>query len=522
MLCLKNDKFLKIRRFYFLFTFFFSLLFPFFTIKTNIPEESPIPSYWLPQVETIASSQEISTHYINTSLIILIVLLIVTSFFLISLIIRICSTLWIRHKHRIANIENNEVIVLKDRTATPFSFFNWIFIPENTDKASVHEIITHEKEHARQLHSIDVLIYEFFCTALWWNPFAWLLRKEMKINLEYLADEGVLQKGFNAQSYQYILLRTSNQNTGISLVNNFNVSQLKKRIAMMNKKHTLKIFSTKYLLAIPVSAMLLLGNAVQASPELLEISTDRIENTLQQKKTQTPQKKGDTYVTVEKMPKFPGGEEAMQKFLADNLKYPVDAFEKGIQGRVTIRFVVSETGKIKDIELIRGIHESCDKEAMRVIGIMPDWTPGKQDDKNVSVYYTLPIVFKLNKKSQATPSQTSNNKAFMTVEQMPSFPGGEQAMMKYIGDNLKYPVVAQEGGIQGRVTVRFIISATGKISDIDLIRGISSECDQEAMRVIKAMPNWTPGKQNGKSVPVYFTLPIVFKLADETPQDNKA
>jgi len=103
-------------------------------------------------------------------------------------------------------------------------------------------------------------------------------------------------------------------------------------------------------------------------------------------------------------------------------------------------------------------------------------------------------------------------KPFVTVEQMPTFPGGETEMQKFIGQNLKYPVVAQESGIQGRVTVRFVVSKTGAIEDVTVIRGIDPSCDKEAVRVVKSMPKWIPGKQNGLNVPVYFTLPIVFRL----------
>jgi protein TonB len=101
---------------------------------------------------------------------------------------------------------------------------------------------------------------------------------------------------------------------------------------------------------------------------------------------------------------------------------------------------------------------------------------------------------------------------FRVAEVMPQFPGGEKEMYKFISDNLKYPVVDQEMGIQGRVTVRFVVSKTGEITNIELVKGISPTCDKEAMRVIKNMPKWIPGKQSGTPVQVYFTMPIVFKL----------
>ncbi|SBV93171.1 energy transducer TonB [uncultured Dysgonomonas sp.] len=101
---------------------------------------------------------------------------------------------------------------------------------------------------------------------------------------------------------------------------------------------------------------------------------------------------------------------------------------------------------------------------------------------------------------------------FVSAQFMPQFPGGEADMYKYIYDNIRYPAVDQEMGIQGKVTVRFVVSKTGEITDIQLLKGISPTCDKEAIRVLKSMPRWIPGKNNGVAVPVYFTMPIVFKL----------
>lgn len=98
------------------------------------------------------------------------------------------------------------------------------------------------------------------------------------------------------------------------------------------------------------------------------------------------------------------------------------------------------------------------------------------------------------------------------VEQQPEFPGGTQALMKYLNDNIKYPVIAQENNIQGRVTLRFVVNRYGEISNIQILRGVDPTLDQEAIRVVKSMPKWIPGKQNGKSVNVYFTLPVNFVL----------
>ncbi len=104
------------------------------------------------------------------------------------------------------------------------------------------------------------------------------------------------------------------------------------------------------------------------------------------------------------------------------------------------------------------------------------------------------------------------DKPFITVEQMPYFPGGEAELKKFIDNNLKYPVFAQEAGIQGRVIIRFVVEEDGSISNVNIIRGIDPSCDKEAFRLIKTSPKWNPGKQNGKAVRVYYTLPIIFKL----------
>lgn len=110
-------------------------------------------------------------------------------------------------------------------------------------------------------------------------------------------------------------------------------------------------------------------------------------------------------------------------------------------------------------------------------------------------------------------------KPYEAVEQMPTFPGGETELMKFIRDNLKYPVIAQENGIQGRVILRFVVSKTGTIDNVTVLRSLDPTCDKEAIRVVKSMPKWIPGKQNGNNVPVYFTLPVVFS-AGQAAQDS--
>ena len=110
------------------------------------------------------------------------------------------------------------------------------------------------------------------------------------------------------------------------------------------------------------------------------------------------------------------------------------------------------------------------------------------------------------------PKHEEESKVFDIVEQMPSFPGGPAALMKFLHDNIKYPVVAQENGVQGRVVVAFVVERDGSITDVHIARGVDPSLDKEAVRVVKSMPKWTPGKQNGSAVRVKFNVPVAFRL----------
>lgn len=114
--------------------------------------------------------------------------------------------------------------------------------------------------------------------------------------------------------------------------------------------------------------------------------------------------------------------------------------------------------------------------------------------------------------AQPEPPKVEENKVFTTVEQMPSFPGGDAALMQWLSNNVRYPAVAEENGIQGRVIVSFVVEKNGSITDVQVVRGKDPSLDREAVRVVKAMPNWVPGKQNGQAVRVKYNVPITFRL----------
>ena len=228
------------------------------------------------------------------------------------------------------------------------------------------------------------------------------------------------------------------------------------------------------------------------------------------------------YNIVEQMPEFPGKEKAMMEFVTHNIHYPEEAKEKGIEGRVFVGFVVEKDGSINEVKVLKGIGHGCDEEAVRVVKSMPKWKPGMQKGKPVRVHYQMPFFFKLSDNQPKQPVKKSSvskadmkpdkNGVYQIVEEMPKFPGGENALMDYVAKNVVYPQEARDKEISGRVFVGFIVEKDGSVSEVKVLRGIGGGCDEESIRVVKAMPKWKPGKQDGKPVRVSYQLPIFFKL----------
>lgn len=330
---------------------------------------------------------------------------------------------------------------------SPFSFFGWIFLnPEALTDSELADVLVHERVHAAQVHSADVLVAELFSIFCWFNPFAWMLKKEVKINLEYLADERVVAVGNARKAYQYHLLGLAcrpcvqaPQQTELhygGVVNNFYVLSLKQRIMMMNKKRTHEWMKTKYLLALPVAAGLLLVSNIEmvarslgtsaAEPVTATATSAAVQPAVpmalsgspvitirtvvpvpQKKQTAKAGPSGKVFEVVEVMPQYPGGTEAMMKYLAANLKYPKKAEDKNIQGRVVVSFIVEADGSISNVHTLRSISPELDAEALRVVKAMPKWKPGKQKGKTVRVKYALPVQFKMTE-DKAKKKPTGN------------------------------------------------------------------------------------------------------------------
>lgn len=181
-------------------------------------------------------------------------------------------------------------------------------------------------------------------------------------------------------------------------------------------------------------------------------------------------------------------------------KYEVADTEFAFEEEIDIQQTTQETPPpppppaVQEVEVLNVVEDDVETEEIQI---------NTEDDKT-EVVIQAPV--------EIEEEEEEENVVFVIVEKQPEFPGGAQAMMKYLAENIKYPMIAQENGIQGRVICQFVVNKDGSIVDIQVVRSVDPSLDKEAVRVIKSMPKWKPGMQRGKAVRVKFTLPVVFRL----------
>ena len=276
-------------------------------------------------------------------------------------------------------------IVLTDCATSPFCLFHYIVMSRDDYANNRSFILTHEQEHIRLRHYIDLIILQFATIIQWFNPFVWLIGKNLKAIHEFEVDEAVLNKGIDATQYQKFLVVKAVGNRLQPFANNLNKESLKRRIIMMNQKRSNRWMMLKALLVIPVAtlAVSVFANGTNASETPKEPHP--------QKTTQTK-----IHDAVEEMPEFNGGQLAMMEFLMNNMKYPQAAVKAKQQGKAIVGFVVRKDGTVSDVHITKSAgYAVLDEEAMRVVKSMPAWEPGKQKGKPVDVKYNVPITFRL-------------------------------------------------------------------------------------------------------------------------------
>ena len=311
-----------------------------------------------------------------------------------------------------------------DEEIKPFSWFRWVVISNSDLQECGKEIIIHESAHCNALHSLDIMIAEIVIILQWFNPFAWFVKKQLKEIHEYEADQAVLHSGTNIKKYQQLIIKKAVGARLYSIANSFNHSSTIKRITMMCKKKSNLWRCTKALYILPATAFaaLLFSHPESINATEHESNGKVTDFTVNKQETMFAIATGDStakkiaaigevkhaepndtvwdneqvYQVVEKMPQFPGGNEAMFAFLQKNIRYPQEARDAKAEGRSVIQFIVNRNGNINNVHIVKSSgNEALDKEAVRVVSSMPAWNPGKQRNREVKTCLTIPVSFKL-------------------------------------------------------------------------------------------------------------------------------
>lgn len=368
------------------------------------------------------------------------------------------SLLRLIRRARCVEVRNGIRIYTMQGDISPFSWFRYIIMSEKDWQENRREIVLHEMAHIRRCHSMDVAVCNMMIVFQWYNPAAWLLKRELQAVHEYEADEAVLSAGVDATHYQMLLIRKTVGERLFSMANNLNHNSLKKRITMMKIKRTNPVQKAKIAFVLPLAAMTVAAFAsqkvenlsdkveqeseafssvsdnpvVRAVGETTRVAAVKVQeekaleeaSSLSMASDTAETKSGKEFPCIpETFPQFPGGHIALFEYLSKNIKFPKSKENEDVKVRVVTSFTVEKDGSITDAKIVRSQGEAFDNEALRVINGMPKWIPGTQNGKAVSVKYTLPITF----------STTDSDKKIKSVRTIDMYDnGGKQPEGKVV------------------------------------------------------------------------------------------
>ncbi|WP_184465066.1 M56 family metallopeptidase [Pedobacter sp. AK013] len=440
-------------------------------------------------------------------------------------------------------------LITINRAGSAFSFFGKKVIDQQLPQMDVIDI--HEEAHIKQWHTVDILFFEIIGIITWLNPVIYLYKKAIKNIHEFLADE--LAAEFQGDKAEYAMLLLS-KSFGISpntLTNGFlEKSLIKKRIFMLHKERSKKIAIVKYGIFIPLFAILIVFSSatVRKNEKLLSI-TDQIP-------MEKPIEMVENMVTAPEKPiitptisvdgKTDANWKGFYQFLLRNIKYPNAASSDEVQGNTQIKFNL-KGGRVTNITSNVELGAGCDEEVMKAILSYKGFKTVADGKYALTVSFKIPesseafknkllpksdgyvnlnkinIISYLPKTSETETSSIKSENTdkvydFVSIEKQPEFPGGITKFYKYIGSNIKYPKLAQENNVQGKVFLSFVVEKDGSLTDIQIARGLGSGTDEEAIRVLKESPKWNPGIQNGLAVRVKYNINVNFTLSDPTKE----
>jgi TonB family protein len=430
-----------------------------------------------------------------------------------------------------------ELIILKKEIEKPdpsiaYSFFKKISLGNNAENHNV--IAEHEHVHARQWHTIDVLIIESIVIINWFNPVVYLYRFAIKYIHEFIADNQVIQKGATDKAdYAMLLLTQTFDVPSNHLVSNFyNQSLLKQRIIMLQKNKSKRIALAKYGLSAPMFVlMLILSSATVNNSKALKNITTKAENVLlvpasssigmlteDNPVTIIPPVKASPQITLSDTTKstqsasFPGGRAELDKFVSRNVVYPAIDRENSIQGKVSLAILIESDGSVTDVAAISGPSETLKSAAIAALKKSPKWNPAYKDGKPGKMIYTYDVNFTLG-------DNGGSNQVYTVVETQPKFPGGIEKFLQLLAASIKYPKVDRDNNVQGRVVVQFVVEKDGSLTDIKAVRSPSAAMGEEAVRAVSTLPKWIPAIQSGRPVRAQFTIPVNFTLDKKIDED---
>ena len=410
------------------------------------------------------------------------------------------------------SLEDGVTLAVVDLPVAPFSWMHTIVLSRIDYEESNPSILVHERGHILQRHSWDIVFVEALTALQWFNPVVWLLRRDLRTVHEYEADAAVLSSGSDVSQYIQLLMRKAMGTKACILANGINNSTIKKRINMMLLNKSSRYNSLKLLALLPIIGVSLALNA--------ETVTDVVyKNEPPQK--QVPVKKGKKNSTIKL-----GGNQTIKVVeqenaqAAEQLQSYTTELQKAKQNPAIILLNTKPNGEeplliVDGKTVTREDIQALPPESVANIVVMKEEAAIKSYGENAK---NGVIIITTKKRQEEIDNEPKQLDVFDVVEGMPQFPGGAAALMQYLSQNIRYPKEAMEAKTQGRVIVQFVVEKDGSISGAHVVKSVNPQLDAEALRVVNAMPNWTPGTQNGQTVRVKYAVPISFRLkGDENP-----
>lgn len=425
------------------------------------------------------------------------------------------------------------------------SFFTWLFFNPRHHHEDAKLIIEHELVHIRQWHSVDVIVMEILTIINWFNPIVHLYNRSLRETHEFIADKIVASLADSKYHYAKLLVNEVSKSINPALSNTF-ASLIKKRLLMLSTQNSKKRKGLYYFMILPTLMLLMILFSFNIADPVsgLEELSEKIEKLVEKEistmdmNTKTP----DVNPIANNVSVNIIDEEKLAKEKKSDLsKFEEDVFFLKKQDGYYLHINKLENYSGNKISL----YDRWGMNRFEEVNYNNHW---KADALEDAMYYYVLEVNNMKLKGYARKGEVSNaqviqkdtlpppplpnDEIFMIVEYMPHFPGCEDIadkderkkcsdgkIISFINNNIKYPAIARENGIEGTAVIRFVVEKDGSITfDSDeanvILRDPGGGCGKEALKVVKKMPTWKPGKQRNQPVKVQFTLPIKFQLAD--------